>query len=69
MSASSDESLVKQRQRVRRCEKTPRSSHMPEKLSAPLPLRPLDFFQQSKIAIWRAGQNKTANTYVLEISL
>jgi hypothetical protein len=42
---------------------------MPEKLSAPIPLHPLDFFQQSKIAIWRAGQDKTANTYVLEISL
>jgi hypothetical protein len=35
---------------------------MPEKLSAPIPLK-------SKIAIWRAGQDKTANTYVLEISL
>jgi hypothetical protein len=42
---------------------------MPEKLSAPISLRPLDFYQQSKIAIWRAGQDKTANTYVLEISL
>ena len=47
----------------------PSFTHMPEKFSAPIPVRPIDYFKQSKIAIWRAGQDKTANTYVLEISL
>jgi hypothetical protein len=28
-------------------------THMPEKFSAPIPVRPIDYFKQSKIAIWR----------------
>lgn len=34
---------------------------MPEKFSAPIPVHPVDFFKQSKIAIWRATVDETGH--------
>src|SRR5580704_11197445 len=32
-------------------------AHMPEKFCAPIPVRPVDFRKQSKIAIWRTRRD------------